>query len=258
MPLVIKRSYDTGDRSLLRQPFAEPNPQPSLRLSALSYQGVTGDQVPTVGAADGGQSFRSGTGDIVDYIVPASGVPGYEIDSTLGGVANPKRPTLWTESGATRPIPKSFGLVFRLHRLPTSTVSESVVRNRYGHLVTLGTGGSSTIYMTSLNEQWPGEIVAGGGSGSSWVRGKSIAPDGSLHFAMLVARGSGAGTFYVDDSKYPSTTIQDFNSNQISVGYGYNGMKVDIVEAFSYTEALSDSQVEAKRKHYEALYNFRG
>lgn len=257
MATVIRRSSDNGDPRLPRVPFKEPSSaQPTIRASSLSFQGGDGDTATGLASVEGGWSLGpGGSGTNPTYRIHSSGVPAYEFDATLAGASPERRPTIYNGS-SSRTAPKSMLAVIRVLRLPTAASGVGTT-DRDLHIVRAGTGVASTLSVAAPSVEGNGGRLfmrtpateAGG-----YIWGPDFPMDGKLHFVAAVVDGT-TGRLYLDEHVTTGTAAAHTTSLFTS-GYSLNGAQWQLVEAAHYETVLTPTQVQAKRQHYRALYNF--
>lgn len=253
MAIVIRRSADAGDSRSPRMPFKEPSSaQPTIRSSALTFQGGNGDLAAGTSSPEGGWGFVPGTGVDPTYAIHSSGVPAYEFDATLAGASPERRPTIYNGASSQRPAVKSMLAVVRVLRLPTAPVGTGS-SDRDLHFLRAGTSSDSTLSVAAPSvPDNGGKLFMRTPGGYVW--GPDFPMDGGLHFVASVVDGA-IGRLYLDE--HVSTGAADAPTSAIfTCGFGLNGAKWQLVEAAHYDVPLSAGQVQAKRQHYRALYNF--
>lgn len=255
MSTVIRRSADPGDVRQPRVPFTEPGTaQPTVRLSALAFQGRNGDPTPAVASPEGGALLHpGGQGTAAKYDILATGQPTYGFDASLPG-ANPElRPTLY-DLGTGRAQMRSMIAVMRLVRFPTSD-DATPADDTAMHVVRAGVAANNTLAIirpTAIPDV--AKRIAMRGLGGSWVYGPEYPDDGGIHFLAAVFDGT-TGRLHVDSAEYTGPVTAP-NSSIFCTGFARNGGYYQLLEAAHYSTALTRAQVEAKRQHYRALYQF--
>lgn len=253
MATVIRRSSEMGDPMLRRQPFPEPGPQPIHRLSALAFQGAHGDQVVSVPDADGVGNLTNGSqGTSPVYRIAASGVPGFEFDSTLQGTSTPKRPTIYRAGATGDPVVLSQLAVFRVLRAPNGPTGSLV---GFGHIIRASLGSSTALAIASEQDSArAGRIIATSGAGGTTLAGPLVPADGALHFGAVVYDGTTVRLF-LDGEEVVGAGVAP-TDNAFVAGYAFSDSNIEIVEAAQYSVALTRAQVAAKWTHYRALDQF--
>lgn len=257
MATVIRRSSDNGDARLPRVPFKEPSSaQPTIRASALSFQGGDSDTAIGLASPEGGWALGpGGSGTNTTYRIHSSGVPAYEFDATLAGAAPERRPTIYNGASG-RPGVRTMLAVVRVLRLPTAA-SGVGTSDRDLHFVRAGTGVETTLSVAAPSVAGNGgrlfmrsNVATDGG----YIWGPDFPMDGQLHFIAAVIDGS-TGRLYLDENVVTGPAGAP-SSSLFTCGFSLNGALWHLVEASHCDTALSAAQVQAKRQHYRALYNF--
>lgn len=253
MATVIRRSAEIGDTRLRREPFPEPGTQPMHRLSVLAYQGVGGDPVVSVpDANDSGNLTNGSVGDSPIYRVPASGVPGFEFDSTLQADPSPYRPSIARTAGSSEPVVRSQLVVFRVNRAPNGPPGSLV---GFGHMIRAAYGSTSALAIASVQDTArAGCIIATSGSGGATLAGPIVPADEALHFAAVAYDGT-TMRLTLDGETVTGAAVMPTDKSFVA-GYAYSDSSIEIVEASQYSVALSAGEIAAKRAHYRALYQF--
>ena len=257
MAVQITRKAGAGDARNPRVPFKEPgSAQPMIRLSALAFQGVSGDPVSALTSPEGALALgMGGSGTPARFEYTPSGVPVIGFDASLEGETPVRRPTVYRTSGAGLGIaPKTLLAVVRLVRWPTSTDSTSANESAL-HITRASIEYSETVCIIRPTAAAASakRLAMRGGSGS-FLYGPEFPDDGELHFVAAVFDGT-EGRLYLDNS-VTTGAITPPSQRHFVNGYALNGGYYQLAESAHYAEALTPLQIQAKRQHYRALYGF--
>lgn len=247
MTLIIRRSPEIGSTELLREPFPEPGVQPKHRISALAFQGIEGDSVPQVVSPEDGAVVTQGTGDVPVYRIGSDGKPAIDFDSPVGGE---EKPTL--AYGGVAGAVKTQIVVARVLRLPSA--AQGLGASSFGQLLRSSTNTAGSIFIGSSTDSFPHQLGAYSGSGAI-ARGPVVSVN-EIHFMAATYNGSGQSILQLDGEQL---TVDTGVGTGVQIVAGFNpgsGLRVQIFEAAQYTTVLTKAQLEEKRAHYRALYQF--
>lgn len=254
MTLIVRRSGEIGDPLLKRAPFPEPGVKASVRVSALTGQGVGGETVTYVEDAEGGTALTPGSGAAPTFTLLPSGVPAYRLDSTRyedGGRAATAA-TIYRPSQG--PAIKTMIAVGRIRRMPQTAdgIGDASI-DRVGSIVR-GAGFNASLGIVSVNSATtPGALFANG-DGATRLTGPVVGVSDDLHFFAVTFNAASSHLHY--DGHITRGTLQAVASNGFFMGFSASGFQFEAVEVAHYGTALTEAQVQEKRAHYRTLYQF--
>lgn len=233
MPTTIQRRTTNGPSTAPRVPFPTPGRAPEMRVSALSLQGGQGVAVPTipsVGSIETPPLTQLGSG--VPSLSLYAGLPQLQFSSPTVGLA-----------GGSAPAWRTILAILRVGDLHTAG-NVQIARGAAGVGMSLNPAGELGIY-------------GGGASGRSpLVKVASYPP--RPQFLAIVLNGA-SSLVQVDDARAVVSTDIPTTPGPLYLGSssGVTGsFNMQITEIEAHTAVLTPAQLDEKRAHYRALYQF--
>ena len=253
MPTIIRRSAETGDPRLVRQPFATPGPQPLHRFSSLSLQGEHDTYVrsiPNIGSGAATIPALASVGTISTPIlkVRENGIPVVRMNMSEGAndtlFANIASPEKW----------KTIILIGRILILPKYTGATTM--SQFGRLV--GGGNTNTanyaMLITGEARSNPGYLVAGNGDQMFSNSIKRVVPNIDFNFFSVVLDDAASRVQVDEDVKVGTTVTPTWTPSLRIGGGGESDWAFEFCEIELHATALTRAQLDEKRAHYRALY----